>query len=203
MSARGGFPHGGGAGGVQETCGAGDAEQVIGIRGVKQIAQVGIGDTGDVIGDVLAADEGGHSRLVGSQRLLTGLVFAFVTATCGETGTLVGVHAEGDGGVIEGRGTGRGVDDGVGAALGGGLGESLHNGHTELSHAWISHRNSVAEMEVIICKGLAVQAGGACAPWDSWFPTLSLRTRKVGVAGTCGAASSLRLGETKSLAGRI
>lgn len=152
MGARGGFPYGCGAGGVQETGGAGDAEQVIGLRGVDKAAQVGIGDTGDVIGDVLAADEGGHSRLVGGQRLLTGLVFAFVAATGGETGTLVCGHAEGDGGVVEGRGTGRGVDDGIGAALGGGLGESLHDGHAELSNAWISHRNSVAEMEVIICK---------------------------------------------------
>ena len=80
MSAREWFPHGCGAGGVQETCGAGDAEQVIGVGGVEQAAQVGIGNTGDVIGDVLAADEGRHSRLVGSQRLLTGLEFAFVAA---------------------------------------------------------------------------------------------------------------------------
>lgn len=115
MGDRGGFPYGCGACGVQETCGAGDIEQVIGVRVVEQVAQVGIGDTGDEIGDVLAADEGGHSRLVGSQRLLTGFVFAFVAAAGGETGTLVG-------------------------------------GHAELSHAWISHRNSVAEMDVIICK---------------------------------------------------
>ena len=85
MSAREWFPHGCGAGGVQETCGAGDAEQVIGVGGVEQAAQVGIGNTGDVIGDVLAADEGRHSRLVGSQRLLTGLEFAFVAAAGGAT----------------------------------------------------------------------------------------------------------------------
>jgi hypothetical protein len=60
-----------------------------------------------------------------------------------------------------------------------------------LSDAWISHRNSVTEMEVIICKGLAVQAGGACAPWDSWFPR-SPSARDLGhphllLMGTCGA----------------
>lgn len=137
---------------MQETCGAGDTEQVIGVGGIEQAAQVGIGDTGDVIGDVLTADEGRQSRLVGSERLLTGLVFAFVAATGGTTGTFVGGHAEGDGGVVEGRGTGRSVSDGVGAALGRGLGESLRDGVAKLCDAWISHRNSVAEMGVIICK---------------------------------------------------
>ena len=122
MGTRGGFPYGCGAGGVQETCGASDIEQVIGVRGIDQAAQVGIGDTGDEIGDVLATDEDGHSRFVGSQRLLTGLVFAFVAAAGGKTGTLVGGHAEGDGGEVEGRGIGRGIDDEVGAALGSGLG---------------------------------------------------------------------------------
>src|SRR5271157_341296 len=162
MGDRGGFPYG---------CGAGDAEQVIGVRVVEQASQVGVGDTGDVIGDVLAADEGGHSRLVGGQRLLTGFVFAFVAATGGETSTLVGGHAEGDGGVVEGRGTGRGVDDGVGAALGGGLGESLHDGHAELSHAWISHRNSVAEMDVIICKTSGENLEISCTPTFARYQT--------------------------------
>ena len=102
MGARGLFLYACGAGGMQETGGAGDAEQVIGVRGVDQAAQIGIGDTGDVIGDVLAADESRHSCLVGGQRLLTGLEFAFVAAAGGETGTVVGGHAEGDGGVVNG-----------------------------------------------------------------------------------------------------
>ena len=164
MDARGGFPYGCGAGGVQETGGAGDAEQVIGLRVVEQVSQVGIGDTGDEIGDVLAADEGGHSCLVGGQGRLTGVVFAFVAAAGGETSTLVGGHAKGDGGLVERRGTGRGVDDGVGAALGGGLGESLHDGFAKLSDAWICHRNSVAEIDVIICKLSGGSLKLSCTP---------------------------------------
>src|SRR5271157_1647064 len=160
MGDRGGFPYGCGAGGVQEAGGAGDAEQVIGVRVVEQASQVGVGDTGDVIGDVVAA-------------------------TGGETSTLVGGHAEGDGGVVEGRGTGRGVDDGVGAALGGGLGESLHDGHAELSHAWISHRNSVAEMDVIICKTSGENLKLSCTPtvgarYQTAYPSTSLRTGRMG-----------------------
>jgi hypothetical protein len=48
-----------------------------------------------------------------------------------------------------------------------------------LSDAWICHRNSVAEIELIICNHLR---------WGQRAPA-------VRPAGTCGAASGLRRGE--------